>query len=91
MGKRADKGFEAFIEASQHMELYDIETQSEVYKKGIHILNEIGEFKSSKEMFNKVYENTTSLLKEDKFLTFFGGEHSISIGIIKAFMKNFKT
>ena len=88
--KGADKGFEAFIEASHHMELYDTETQSEVYKKGIHILNEIGEFKSSKEMFTKVYENTNSLLKEDKFLTFFGGEHSISIGIIKAFYEKFQ-
>ncbi len=40
-GKGADKGFEAFIEASENMELYDIETDSEVYKKGIHILPEI--------------------------------------------------
>ena len=35
--KGADKGFEAFLEASENMELYDIETNSEVYKKGVFI------------------------------------------------------
>ena len=33
--KGADKGPSAIIEASVNMELYDIETDSEVYKKGI--------------------------------------------------------
>ncbi|MBN2313780.1 MAG: arginase family protein, partial [Sedimentisphaerales bacterium] len=33
--KGADKGPDAIIEASANMELYDIETDSEVYKKGI--------------------------------------------------------
>ena len=36
-GKGADKGFDVFLEASENMELYDIETDSEVYKKGIHV------------------------------------------------------
>ena len=36
-GKGADKGFQAFLEAAENMELYDIETDSEVFKKGIHI------------------------------------------------------
>ena len=30
--KGADKGPKAFLEASENMELYDIETDSEVYK-----------------------------------------------------------
>ena len=34
-GKGADRGPEAILEASANMELYDIETDSEVYKKGI--------------------------------------------------------
>lgn len=33
-GKGADKGFQAFLAAADNMELYDIETDSEVYKKG---------------------------------------------------------
>ncbi|WP_196895476.1 agmatinase [Aureivirga marina] len=83
--KGANKGFEAFLEASENMELYDIETDSEAFKQGIHILPSILEKSSPERMFQKVYENTKKLLEIDKFLTFFGGEHSISIGIIKAF------
>lgn len=89
--KGADKGFEAFMNALENMELYDIETASEVYKKGIHIAESLGSFESPDQMFNAVYENTKKLLKINKFLTFFGGEHSISIGIIKAFYEKFNT
>jgi len=84
-GKGANKAFAAFIEASENMELYDIETNIEVYKKGIHILPEISEQTSPETVFKAVYNKTKELLKTDKFLTFFGGEHSISIGVIKAF------
>ncbi len=85
-GKGADKGFEAFLEAAVNMELFDIETRSEVYKKGIHLLAPINDNASPEAVFQAVYQSTQQLLGEtDKFLTFFGGEHSISIGIIKAF------
>ena len=87
--KGANKGFEAFIAASENMELYDIETDSEVYKKGIHILNEIAEKSSPEKVFKEVYKKTKELLKTNKFLTFFGGEHSVSIGIIKAFYEKY--
>ena len=87
--KGANKGFEAFIAASENMELYDIETDSEVYKKGIHTLNEIAEKSSPEKVFKEVYKKTIELLKTNKFLTFFGGEHSVSIGIIKAFYEKY--
>jgi agmatinase len=90
-GKGADKGFRAFMDAAENMELYDIETQSEVFRKGIHLLPEITESASPESMFKAVYASTKELLKEEnKFLTFFGGEHSISIGIIKAFYEHFE-
>lgn len=88
-GKGADKGWEAFLEAIENMELYDIETDSEVFKKGIHILPQITESSSPEAVFTTVYSKTKELLKSDKFLTFFGGEHSISIGIIKAFYEHY--
>lgn len=84
-GKGADKGFEAFLDAAANMEIYDIETDSEVYKEGVHIIAPILEDSSPEAMFKAVYKSTQELLKTGKFLTFFGGEHSISIGIIKAF------
>ncbi|MCF7832024.1 MAG: agmatinase [Candidatus Marinimicrobia bacterium] len=88
-GKGADNGFNAFIEASENMELYDIETDSEVYKKGVHILPAILESASPKAVFEQVYANTKYVLGSNKFLTFFGGEHSISIGIIKAIYEKY--
>lgn len=89
-GKGADKGFDVFLDALENMELYDIETDSEVYKKGVHILPSITEKSSPESVFNAVYKSTKELLLEDKFLTFFGGEHSISIGIIKAFYEKYQ-
>jgi agmatinase len=84
-GKGADRGFPTFLEATENMELYDIETDSEVYKRGIHILPEITENSSPESVYNAVRAKTEHLLSMDKFLTFFGGEHSVSIGIIEAY------
>jgi len=84
-GKGADKGFGAFLDASDNMEVYDIETDSEVYTRGVHILPVITENQSAESMFNAVYHKTKTLLESNKYLTFFGGEHSVSIGVIKAF------
>ena len=53
--KGADRGFESFLEASENMELYDIETDSEVYKTGIHILPEITEKSSPEEVYKKYW------------------------------------
>ncbi len=89
-GKGADMGFSAFLEAADNMELYDIETDSEVYRKGIHILPVITENSSPEAVFSMVYKKTTSLLNTGKFLTFFGGEHAISIGVIKAFYEHYE-
>ena len=88
-GKGADKGFEVFLDALENMELYDIETDSEVYKEGVHILPSITEKSSPESVYKAVYENTKDLLKTDKFLTFFGGEHSISIGLIQAYYEKY--
>ena len=70
-GKGANNGFDAFLEASDNMEIYDIETDSEVYRKGVHILPQITEESSPEAVFKTVYNNTKMLLETDKFLTFF--------------------
>jgi len=88
-GKGSDKGFEAFLDAAENMELFDIETQSEVYKRGIHILEEIHENESPESVFEAVYKKTCESLKSNKFLTSFGGEHAVSIGIIKAYYEKY--
>jgi agmatinase len=88
--KGASNGFDAFFQAALNMELYDIETDSEVFTRGIHILEPLLEKQSPEAVYKVVYRRTKELLKTEKFLTFYGGEHSISIGIIKAFYEKWK-
>jgi len=83
--KGADKGPEAFLEASENMELYDIETDSEVYKNGIYLADAVTENSSPEAMVAAVHAITKTYIKKNKFVTLFGGEHSISIGSIIAF------
>ncbi len=89
-GKGADKGPDAFLEASENMELYDIETDTEVYRQGIYLADAITENSSPEAVVNKVHETTKKYIKRNKFVTLFGGEHSISIGSIRAFNEHFE-
>ncbi|MHA7842309.1 MAG: agmatinase [Winogradskyella sp.] len=88
--KGADKGPEAFLHASENMELYDIETDSEVYLQGIHLADAVTENASPEAMVEAVHEATKKFIKKNKFVTVFGGEHSISIGTIRAFNEMFE-
>ena len=88
--KGADKGFDAFLEASENMELYDIETNSEVYKKGVFIAEIIDENTTPEAMVEEVHKTVKKYIQKNKFVTIFGGEHSISIGTIRAFKDSFK-
>ncbi|MCM4162241.1 MULTISPECIES: agmatinase [unclassified Arenibacter] len=88
-GKGADKGPQAFLEASENMEWYDIETDTEVYQQGIYLANPIEEGSSPEAMVNAVHKVTKEYIKRNKFVTLFGGEHSISIGTIRAFNECF--
>ena len=83
--KGADKGPEAFLNASENMELYDIETDSEVYQQGVFLTDAITENSSPEAMVEAVHEVTKKFINKNKFVTIFGGEHSVSIGTIKAF------
>ncbi|GAA0872128.1 agmatinase [Gangjinia marincola] len=88
-GKGADKGPEAFLHASENMELYDIETDSEIYKQGIHLAAPITENTSPEAMVSAVHDAVKEHIKRNKFVTLFGGEHSVSIGTLRAFNESF--
>lgn len=87
--KGADKGPAAIIEASANMELYDIETDSEVYTKGIFTEDAIGGEMSTGEMIKAVEETVRDYLASNRFTVVIGGEHSVSIGSIKAHADRF--
>jgi len=87
--KGADKGPDAFLDASANMELYDIETKSEPYKNGVFLSPPITEKSSPEAMVESVYKTTKGFLEKDKLVTLFGGEHSISIGAIRAFYEKY--
>lgn len=82
--KGADKGPEAIIEASTHMELYDIETDSEVYKKGIFTAATIDGQELPEDMVKSVVKQVRQYLQIGKFVVVVGGEHSVSLGPVKA-------
>ncbi len=88
-GKGADKGPEAILEASANMELYDIETNSEVINIGIHTTDPVTENSSPEKMVNAVEATTLKFLEKKKFIVGIGGEHSITTGFIRAFARHF--
>lgn len=82
--KGADEGPAAICEASANMELYDIETDSEVYRRGIFTERAIGGEISTRGMIDAVHEAARYYIEKDKFTVVIGGEHTVSIGSIKA-------
>jgi len=87
--KGADKGPTAIIEASANMELYDIETDSEIYKKGIYTEDTITREITTTEMIDAVNGTVQYYLEKNKFTVVIGGEHSVSIGSIKAHAEHY--
>jgi len=83
-GTGTGAGAMAIVDASRNMELYDDETDSEVYKIGIHTLDEFKARPTPDEMMAELYDHAAAILKQDKFLCMLGGEHSVSAPIIKA-------
>jgi agmatinase len=86
--KGADKGPAAILEASANMELYDIDTDSEVYLKGIHTADELVEKTSPEILVRKVRDKVHKFLEDGKFVVTLGGEHSVTIGAVQAFAEH---
>lgn len=88
--KGADKGPFALIEASKTLEWYDIETDFEVYKKGIHTVEALTFDVEPEMMVRKVKAKVEEFLDYGKFVVTLGGEHSVSIGAAQAHSEKFK-
>jgi len=88
-GTGTGKGAAAIIDASRNLELYDEETDTEVFKLGINTLADFAPRETPEQMMNDLYEHSKNLLKTHKFLCTIGGEHSISAPIIQAHSEKF--
>ena len=83
-GTGTGAGAMAIVNASRNMELYEEETDAEVYKLGIHTLPEFTARETPGTMMSELYDYTKKLLALDKFICMLGGEHSVSAPIIQA-------
>jgi len=80
----ADRGPAAILEASANMELYDIQTGSEAYLKGIHTADPVGLTDDPETMVNEVEHSVMNFLRDGKIPVILGGNHSVTIGAVKA-------
>lgn len=87
--KGSGKGPSAIIEASPNLEMYDLDTNFNVGEKGIYTAHSITA-NTPDEMVVRVYEKTKDFLNDGKFVVGLGGEHSVSIGLIKAHAEKFE-
>ncbi|MEO8573681.1 MAG: agmatinase [Pyrinomonadaceae bacterium] len=88
-GTGTGAGAMAIVDASRNMELYEEETGSELYKLGIHTLEEFPSRETPEAMMESLYDRTKELLETDKFICMLGGEHSVSAPVIKAHAEKF--
>lgn len=87
--KGADKGPQAIIDASDSIELYDVEEEIEIYKYGVHTAEPVREASSPDKMVAAVYRRIKSCLEDNKLTGLLGGEHSVSCGAIRAFAEKY--
>jgi agmatinase len=87
--KGADKGPDAILEASVNLEFYDVETSTEAHLAGINTIAPVLEKESPNQLVKAVYDTLLSLLSEKKFPVIIGGNHTVSIGAIRAFSEYF--
>lgn len=83
--KGCARGPQSIIEASHQVEFYDPELGIECWEPGIHTLSALSlEELSSEEALKKIEKETGKLLEAGKFPVLLGGEHTVSVGAIRA-------
>ena len=87
-GEGASLGPLEIIKASQHLEYYDEQFDSEAFEKGIRLLeplalNDVSPVEMVEVVSGAVAENVDTT----KFLIGIGGDHAVSIGVVKGLEK----
>ncbi|MCK4404013.1 MAG: agmatinase [candidate division Zixibacteria bacterium] len=80
----------AIIAASQEVETFDEELKFEACKAGIRTQNQMEiTTLGPQRMLEKIYQATKELVNKRKKVVMVGGEHTISIGAVKAFCEKY--
>jgi len=82
--KGADRGPAAIIEASHQVEWYDVPTGTEVYRQGIATLEPVVCDDGPEKLADLVDGRVSAMLESGVLPVVLGGEHSVSIGAIRA-------
>lgn len=82
--KGSEKGPEALLDASVALEWYDIETETEGYKNGIHTAEPVLVDETPEALCDEVQSRVSAMLNDGKFPFTIGGNHTVSIGAIRA-------
>jgi agmatinase len=83
-------GAEAIVDASRNMELYDEETDAEVYRLGLHTTEVTPPAATPEAMMKSLLEKARGLVAAGKFVCMIGGEHSVSAPVIRAHAERYE-
>ncbi len=89
-GGGTKNGPREIIKASHQVELFDEELNKEPYREiGIKTLKPFSIKKKIKSALNQLSEINEKIISKNKFPIVFGGEHSLTVGSIKPFVKKY--
>ena len=81
----------AIISASNHLEIFDEEVETECYKSGIATLDALEPNADGPAAMQKdILRGARKIVRDGKFLFGLGGDHSVSLGLIQAVMTKHK-
>ena len=87
--KGADKGPQAILDASDSLELYDIQYDIDASKAGVYTDHHEYNLSTPEAMVKSVYGRVSHFLDMGKRVAMVGGEHSVSVGAIRAMSERF--
>lgn len=87
--KGADKGPQAILNASDSLELYDIQYDIDASKAGVYTDHHDYDLSTPEAMVKSVYGRVSHFLDMGKRVAMVGGEHSVSVGAIRAMSERF--
>jgi len=84
------EGPRAILDASRYVETYDEEFDTEIYKIGIYTLPELDpDLETSEKTIDRIETAAKEIITQNKFLIGLGGEHSVTLGLVKAYQNKY--